>query len=119
MGRKTDAGRAALAAFPDGRDDQRIAGDARTRLGRFGGRAAPARERNQLIWGDKKLVMSSLLAEFAGQVKLVYIDPSVDTGADFSLRMKVGDSDFTKAPSLLEEHAYRDTWGCPARRGTS
>ena len=29
-----------------------------------------ASERNLLIWGDNKLVMSSLLAEYAGKVKL-------------------------------------------------
>ena len=39
--------------------------------------------RNQLIWGDNKLVMSSLLAEYAGKVKLIYIDPPFATGADF------------------------------------
>jgi adenine-specific DNA-methyltransferase len=77
----------------------------------FGGTAAPHDARNLLVWGDNKLVMSSLLSEYAGKVKLVYIDPPFDTGADFSLRMRVGDADFTKAPSLLEEHAYRDTWG--------
>src|SRR5690348_14438299 len=31
--------------------------------------------RNRLIWGDKKYVLPSLLAEFAGQVDLIYIDP--------------------------------------------
>jgi adenine specific DNA methylase Mod len=36
--------------------------------------------RNQLIWGDNKLVMSSLLKEYAGQIKLIYIDPPFDTG---------------------------------------
>ncbi len=77
----------------------------------FGGSGTQASERNSLIWGDNKLVMSSLLEEYAGQVKLVYIDPPFDTGADFSFRVKVGDADWTKAPSVLEEHAYRDTWG--------
>ncbi len=77
----------------------------------FGGDDPQTAERNLLIWGDNKLVMSSLLADYAGKVKLIYIDPPFDTGADFSLRMKIGDSDFTKAPSVLEEHAYRDTWG--------
>jgi adenine-specific DNA-methyltransferase len=68
--------------------------------------------RNQLIWGDNKLVMSSLLRDFAGQVELAYIDPPFDTGADFSMRVTVGDDDeVLKAPSILEEHAYRDTWG--------
>jgi adenine-specific DNA-methyltransferase len=67
--------------------------------------------RNQLIWGDNKLVMSSLLRDFAGQVKLIYIDPPFDTGADFSHRVRVGDESIEKLPSILEEHAYRDTWG--------
>jgi len=67
--------------------------------------------RNQLIWGDNKLVMSSLLKDWAGKIKLVYIDPPFDTGTDFSFRVRVGDADFTKAPSVLEESAYRDTWG--------
>lgn len=71
----------------------------------------PRFARNQLIWGDNKLVMSSLLKEYAGRVRLVYIDPPFDTGTDFSFRLKVGDADFTKAPSILEESAYRDTWG--------
>ena len=55
--------------------------------------------------------MSSLLGEYAGQVKLVYIDPPFDTGADFSFRVAVGDASVEKLPSILEEHAYRDTWG--------
>ena len=67
--------------------------------------------RNQLIWGDNKLVMSSLLPKYAGKVKLVYIDPPFDTGADFSMRVDVSGADVTKQPSILEEHAYRDTWG--------
>jgi len=67
--------------------------------------------RNQLIWGDNKLVMSSLLRDFAGEIKLIYIDPPFDTGTDFSFRVQVGDATVTKLPSILEEHAYRDTWG--------
>ena len=67
--------------------------------------------RNLLIWGDNKLVMSSLLKDFSGQVQLIYIDPPFATGADFSMRLRVGDAEFLKQPSILEEHAYRDTWG--------
>jgi SAM-dependent methyltransferase len=77
----------------------------------FGGDEAQADERNMLIWGDNKLVMSSLLEEYAGQVKLVYIDPPFDTGTDFSYRVSIGDASVTKLPSIIEEHAYRDTWG--------
>ena len=66
---------------------------------------------NQLIWGDNKLVMGSLLKEFAGEIKLIYIDPPFATGSDFELKVSVGDRNITKSPSILEEHAYRDTWG--------
>jgi DNA modification methylase len=71
---------------------------------------ATASVRNQLVWGDNKLVMSSMMKEYAGEVRLVYIDPPFDTGTDFSFRVNVGDVTLTKAPSVLEEHAYRDTW---------
>lgn len=66
---------------------------------------------NRLIWGDNKLVMSSLLAELQGKVNLIYIDPPFATGDDFSVKVTVGSGDLVKAPSVLEEHAYRDTWG--------
>jgi site-specific DNA-methyltransferase (adenine-specific)/adenine-specific DNA-methyltransferase len=32
-------------------------------------------------------------------------------GADFSMDIEVGDENLTKKPSVLEELAYRDTWG--------
>src|SRR5471032_3014738 len=67
--------------------------------------------RNKLIWGDNKLIAASLLRAFAGQVKLIYIDPPFDTGTDFSFRTKIGDEQVTKQPSIIEEHAYSDTWG--------
>ena len=69
--------------------------------------------RNRLIWGDKKYVLPSLLPEFAGRVNLIYIDPPFGTGADFSLMASIPESDdfFEKQPSILEQKAYRDTWG--------
>ena len=77
---------------------------------------------NKLIWGDNKLVLASLKngpirqeIENAGGLRLVYIDPPFDVGADFSIDLEIGDGEtFTKAPSVIEELAYRDTWG----RGT-
>jgi len=73
---------------------------------------------NKLIWGDNKLVLSSLKngpmreeIEKAGGLKLVYIDPPFDVGADFSVDLDVGGETLTKEPSLIEELAYRDTWG--------
>jgi adenine-specific DNA-methyltransferase len=72
--------------------------------------------RNKLIWGDNLLVMSSLLDQFAGKIDLIYIDPPFATGADFSVRVRLGDEGvpLTKQASLVEEKAYRDTWGSGA-----
>lgn len=69
--------------------------------------------RNKLIWGDNKLVMSSLLEKFAGKINLIYIDPPFATGADFKFRIQIGEGDeeITKEHSIIEEKAYRDTWG--------
>ena len=67
--------------------------------------------RNRLIWGDKKYVLPSLLPEFAGKVDLIYIDPPFATGQDFSFQAQVGEERFVKEPSIIEQKAYRDTWG--------
>jgi adenine-specific DNA-methyltransferase len=73
---------------------------------------------NKLIWGDNKLVLSSLKngplrkeIEEQGGLKLIYIDPPFDVGADFSMKVEIGDEELTKNPSVIEEVAYRDTWG--------
>ena len=73
---------------------------------------------NKLIWGDNKLILSSLKngamceeIEKNGGIKLIYIDPPFDVGADFSMDIEIGDDTFTKRPNVLEELAYRDTWG--------
>lgn len=63
---------------------------------------------NKLIWGDNKLILSSLKSgalrqqiEDAGGLKLIYIDPPFDVGGET----------FHKQPNILEQIAYRDTWG--------
>jgi len=73
---------------------------------------------NKLIWGDNKLILSSLKngplreeIEVQGGLKLIYIDPPFDVGADFSMDIEIGGDTFTKKPNILEEIAYRDTWG--------
>lgn len=72
---------------------------------------------NKLIWGDNKLILSSLIngpmreeIEKEGGLKLIYIDPPFAVGADFSFAIEVGDEEVTKQQSVLEEIAYRDTW---------
>ena len=69
--------------------------------------------KNKLIWGDNLLVMGSLLAKFAGKIDLIYIDPPFATGADFSFETEIGESGITleKDQTIIEERAYRDTWG--------
>ncbi|MDO9231653.1 MAG: site-specific DNA-methyltransferase [bacterium] len=73
---------------------------------------------NKLIWGDNKLILSSLKngplrkeIEKQGGLKLIYIDPPFDVGADFSMNVQIGEEEFTKKPSVIEEIAFRDTWG--------
>jgi DNA modification methylase len=73
---------------------------------------------NKLIWGENKLILSSLKngplreeIETQGGIKLIYIDPPFDVGADFSMDIEIGNDTFTKKPNILEEIAYRDTWG--------
>jgi DNA modification methylase len=69
--------------------------------------------KNKLIWGDNLLVMNSLLEKFAGKIDLIYIDPPFATGSDFSFETQIGELDVqvTKDQSIIEEKAYRDTWG--------
>jgi DNA modification methylase len=69
--------------------------------------------RNHLIWGDNKIALASLLSEFKGAIDLVYIDPPFNVGADFSLRVPLGEREFLieKEQSILEMIAYRDIWG--------
>jgi adenine specific DNA methylase Mod len=73
---------------------------------------------NKLIWGDNKYILSSLKngpmrdeIEKNGGIKLIYIDPPFDVGADFSMDVEIGDSTYEKKPNVLEHIAYRDTWG--------
>jgi adenine-specific DNA-methyltransferase len=67
---------------------------------------------NKLIWGDNKIILSSLKnGPLREGIELIYIDPPFDVGADFSMDIEIGDDTFTKKPNILEEIAYRDTWG--------
>lgn len=73
---------------------------------------------NKLIWGDNKLILSSLAngpmrqeIEEAGGLKLIYIDPPFAVGADFSFNIEIGGETAEKRQSVIEEIAYRDTWG--------
>jgi adenine-specific DNA-methyltransferase len=73
---------------------------------------------NKLIWGDNKLILSSLAngplreeIEKEGGIKLIYIDPPFAVGSDFSFDIEINGNSATKKQSVMEEIAYRDTWG--------
>jgi adenine-specific DNA-methyltransferase len=73
---------------------------------------------NKLIWGDNKLILSSLAngaireeIEREGGLKLIYIDPPFAVGADFGFNIEIGGETAEKKQSIIEEIAYRDTWG--------
>lgn len=78
---------------------------------------------NKLIWGDNKLILSSLKngplrdeIEKQGGLKLIYIDPPFSAGIDYSINVEIGENSgeqeqIVKRPSILEEFAYRNTWG--------
>lgn len=73
---------------------------------------------NKLIWGDNKLILSSLAngplrreIEAEGGLKLIYIDPPFAVGADFGFNIEIGGETAEKRQSVIEEIAYRDTWG--------
>ncbi|QYU67278.1 site-specific DNA-methyltransferase [Leptolyngbya sp. 15MV] len=71
--------------------------------------------RNMLIWGDNKLAMGSLLSQLRAAktlIDVVYIDPPFDVGADFSMKVDLGeDESIFKDQSVLEMVAYKDMWG--------
>ena len=73
---------------------------------------------NKLIWGDNKLILSSLAngpireqIEKPGGIKLIYNDPPFAVGADFGFEVEIGNERVEKKQSVIEEIAYRDTWG--------
>ena len=67
--------------------------------------------RNKLIWGDNKLIMSSLVDSFASKFSLIYMDPPFAVGSNFNIDIEIGGENIEKQSSVIEEVAYRDTWG--------
>lgn len=67
---------------------------------------------NKLIWGDNKPILSRLKngpmrkeIEKQGGLKLIYIDPPFDVGADFSMDIEVGDGGI----AMAKQEMARDT----------
>jgi adenine-specific DNA-methyltransferase len=65
---------------------------------------------NRLYWGDNLQVMAHLMREFRGKIKLIYIDPPFDSGADYRKRIKLRGTSVESDLSVLEERQYTDIW---------
>ncbi len=73
---------------------------------------------NRLIYGDNLLAMQALLAgdpatgmpSMRGKIDLIYIDPPFDSKADYRTKIKLPGGDIEAKPTVIEQHAYSDTW---------
>lgn len=66
---------------------------------------------NKLFWGDNLQVMSHLLKEYRGKIKLIYIDPPFDSKADYKKKIEIkGVGKATSDSSSFEEKQYGDIW---------
>jgi len=66
--------------------------------------------RNKLYWGDNLQVMSHLLREYRGKVRLIYIDPPFDSKADYKKKIELRGSSASSDASAFEEKQYTDIW---------
>jgi adenine-specific DNA-methyltransferase len=66
--------------------------------------------RNKIYWGDNLQVMSHLLKNFRGKVKLIYIDPPFDSQADYKRGIQYKGQSTTNDQSVFEEKQYTDIW---------
>jgi site-specific DNA-methyltransferase (adenine-specific)/adenine-specific DNA-methyltransferase len=66
--------------------------------------------RNKIFWGDNLQVMSHLLKEHRGKVKLVYIDPPFDSKAEYKKKISLQGRNIQNDGSSFEEKQYTDLW---------
>lgn len=66
--------------------------------------------RNKIFWGDNLQVMSHLLKTYRGKVKLIYIDPPFDSGADYKMRISLRGQMVNGDSAFFEEKQYTDLW---------
>lgn len=66
---------------------------------------------NKIFWGDNLQVMSHLLKEYRGKIKLIYIDPPFDSKADYKKKIEIkGVGKAISDSSSFEEKQYGDIW---------
>src|SRR5690606_19858191 len=65
---------------------------------------------NKIFWGDNLQVMSHLLKEYRGKVKLVYIDPPFDSKAEYKKKISLKKKKIQNDQNFFEEKQYNDIW---------
>lgn len=65
---------------------------------------------NKIFWGDNLQVMSHLLKEYRGMVKMIYIDPPFDSKADYKKKIQLKGKNILASTSTFEEKQYGDIW---------
>jgi adenine-specific DNA-methyltransferase len=77
---------------------------------RYGSGEPPDGWVNRLYWGDNLQVMAHLMREFRGKIRLIYIDPPFDSGADYRKRVRLRGTSVETDLGVLEERQYTDIW---------
>ncbi|WP_236035167.1 site-specific DNA-methyltransferase [Alkalihalobacterium elongatum] len=65
---------------------------------------------NKIFWGDNLQVMSHLLKEYRGKIKLIYIDPPFDSKAEYKKTIKTKGKSVKNDQNSFEEKQYNDLW---------
>lgn len=65
---------------------------------------------NKIFWGDNLQVMSHLLKEYRGKIKMIYIDPPFDSKADYKKKIQLKGKNILGSISAFEEKQYGDIW---------
>lgn len=65
---------------------------------------------NKIFWGDNLQVMSHLLKEYRGKIKVIYIDPPFDSKADYKMKIQVKGTNVFSDTNIFEEKQYGDIW---------
>lgn len=65
---------------------------------------------NKIFWGDNLQIMSHLLKDFRGKIKLIYIDPPFDSKADYKKKITLRKKTIMNDNNSFEEKQYEDIW---------
>jgi site-specific DNA-methyltransferase (adenine-specific) len=65
---------------------------------------------NKIFWGDNLQVMSHMLKEFRGKIKLIYIDPPFDSKADYKKKIGLMGKTTDSENLFFEQKQYSDIW---------